>query len=623
MRWWWIVCSAALAGLGTGTSADGTTRQLDSLVSPGPLARAHAELAGLRNCTSCHTPGRGIGDDKCLSCHAELKTRIAQDRGYHRGKLACATCHPDHQGVDVPLVRFDPATFDHAETGTPLTGLHRRVATCEACHHPPNAPARTHSPSFLLNDSRCVACHEDVHRGRLGEDCAGCHSVDVPFDKATFNHNRARFRLAGAHERVACERCHPNRKWRGIAFGQCADCHRDPHQPSLGNDCQRCHSETSWTKSKFDHGATRFPLLGKHTGVLCSRCHAGQTFRGVAFGECRDCHKEDPHEGQFQEDCSRCHSESDWKKPRFDHATTRYPLQGKHAALACEKCHQGQKYRGLAFGECRDCHEKDPHFGQFPDDCARCHRVEGFDAVVFDHQTSRYPLTGKHVAVVCSKCHAREESAKFPNGTATAVRYRPLQTQCGGCHLDAHFGQFQKLKDCGSCHPTEGFSSDHLLFEHDRDSRFRLDGRHRQALCENCHRLDRGPFPDGSGPAVRYKPVSPLCVACHDDVHDEAWWKSSKKSMVIRCESCHSVESFVLHGFDHDRASLRLTGAHRDVACERCHDFAVQGERRFVLFRSEDDRGCGDCHRSPHMRGQAAMDRCIDCHNVSNWSVGK
>ncbi len=620
-KWRVLVISLGLAAVGA--AAAGATRQLDSLVSPGPLARAHADITGLHNCTSCHTPGKGVGADKCLACHQDLRVRIEQDRGYHRAKLECTTCHHDHQGLDVALVRWDRGSFNHAETGYPLTGLHRRIASCDACHRPPNAPARAHSPSFLLNDARCAACHKDVHRGQLGDDCAQCHSVDVAFDKATFEHGRARFRLAGAHQKVQCEKCHPNQKWRGLAFGQCADCHKDPHRPSLGNDCRRCHSETAWTTFKFDHQKTRFPLLGKHTDVVCSRCHVDQKFRGVAFGECRDCHASDadnPHEGQFQQDCSQCHSESGWKKTHFDHEATRYPLRGKHAELACKQCHENHKFRGVAFAECRDCHEKDPHFGQFPDDCARCHRVDGFDKLLFDHQASLYPLTGKHREVACEKCHATETGAKFPKGIATAVRYRPLQTRCGGCHVDPHFGQFQKEKDCESCHPTEGFTKDHLRFEHDRDSRFPLEGRHRQSLCQDCHPTERGPFPDGSGMVVRYKPLSPLCIACHDNVHDELWWKSSNKSMTVRCESCHSSETFELHDFDHNRASLRLTGAHAGLACERCHDFAKVRDRSFVLFRTENDRGCGDCHRSPHMRG---MERCLDCHNLSNWSVGR
>lgn len=544
---WWLLVGLAWVGAEVG----GEAQELDALVSPGPLSRVHAELAGLSNCTSCHAPGKGVTDEKCLSCHSELAARVREGRGFHRGKTGCVSCHSDHQGVDFDLVRWNPDQFDHRETGYALEGLHLRVESCEACHRLPNAPARAKSESFFLNDRRCVACHEDAHRGGLGTSCTDCHSVDLPFRDIRFDHDRARFRLSGAHLRVRCERCHPSQRWKGLAFARCADCHQDPHRPSLGADCERCHSETSWSRTKFDHGATRFPLLGKHQGLPCSRCHTGEGFRGVAYGKCAD------------------------------------------------------------------CHTKDPHFGQFEDDCARCHRVQGFDRVSFDHAKSRYPLTGRHQAVACSECHRTEEGSLFPNGVATAVRYRPLETACEGCHLDAHCGQLGK--SCESCHATDGFHSETLRFAHDRDSRFSLRGRHAQVPCSDCHRSERGKFPDGPGVAVRYKPIRDWCSACHENVHDESWWKVSKASLATQCDGCHTEETFELDRFDHARTAFTLSGAHASLACDRCHDYAVLQGHRYLLFHGDGRRDCGDCHRSPHLRG---MERCVDCHATTTWVVG-
>ena len=544
---WWILIGLA----GIAANGESAAQELDSLISPGPLSRAHAGLAGLSNCTSCHAPGKGVTDGKCLSCHSDLEARVVADRGFHRGKIHCVSCHTDHQGGGFELIRWDPDDFDHRETGYALEGLHLRVASCGACHRPPNAPAREKSASFLLDDQRCIACHEDVHRGGLGASCTDCHSLDLPFRESRFDHDRARFRLAGSHGKVQCETCHPNQKWKGLRFARCADCHQDPHRPSLGADCQRCHSETSWRKTKLDHGATRFPLLGKHEGLACSRCHTGEGFRGVAFGQCAD------------------------------------------------------------------CHTKDPHFGQFEDDCARCHVVESFDGVSFDHANSGYPLTGRHEAVACSECHRTEAGSLFPDGRATAVRYRPLQTACKSCHLDVHYGQL--ATNCESCHATDGFHSKNLRFAHDRDSRFSLRGRHAQVLCADCHRSERESFPDGPGVAVRYKPIRDLCSACHENVHDESTWKASKASPATRCESCHTEESFELRQFDHARASLTLTGAHSSLECDRCHDYAVLPQRRYLLFRGESRRDCADCHRSPHLKG---LERCVDCHSTTNWVVG-
>ena len=50
----------------------------------------------------------------------------------------------------------------------------------------------------------------------------------------------------------------------------------------------------------------------------------------------------------------------------FDHSKTKYPLQGKHAQVACTACHlNGDFKKQLPFANCKDCHTPDPHKGQF------------------------------------------------------------------------------------------------------------------------------------------------------------------------------------------------------------------------------------------------------------------
>ena len=426
----------------------GAGQDLDSLVSPGPLADAHSELTGLRQCTSCHTAGKRVPDDKCLACHEELATRVREGSGYHRDKDECVLCHSDHQGEAFNLVNWDLNLFDHDETGYPLVGLHQNVEQCQDCHREPNAPARAKTVTYLLNDTRCIACHEDVHHGQLGEDCSRCHGMETPFAEIDFDHSTAAYPLVGAHRRVQCESCHPNKKWKGIAFSTCTSCHRDPHEPSLGTECQRCHNEHSWD-STLDHDTTRFPLLGKHEAVACDACHENQVFRGFAFESCTDCHADDTHFGQFEEDCDSCHVE------------------------------------------------------------------EGFETVLYDHDESRYPLTGKHIEVTCDECHREEQASLFPAGIATAVRYKPLETKCRFCHVDAHYAQLSS--ECETCHVTDDFRGDHVMFEHNFDSSFALLGKHADALCDQCHRLESGPFPGGSGLAVRYKPMAAFCASCHDN----------------------------------------------------------------------------------------------------------
>ncbi len=75
--------------------------QLGSLVSPGPLSKAHASLEGLASCEKCHERGKGVSASKCVACHRPVAERIAARRGVHRDVNGdCTSCHVEHAGVD-------------------------------------------------------------------------------------------------------------------------------------------------------------------------------------------------------------------------------------------------------------------------------------------------------------------------------------------------------------------------------------------------------------------------------------------------------------------------------------------------------------------------------------------
>ena len=603
----------------------GVAQELDFLVSPGPLHQAHSDLLGLRNCTKCHSSSAGLAPEKCLDCHKDLADRVRAQTGLHAQKQdSCFECHHEHQGENIPLVRWDPSNFNHDETGYPLTGRHGQVANCEQCHNSKNSPPRQKTKTYLLNGSRCVTCHDDVHRGQLGEDCGRCHALDTKFPEVRFDHARSAFPLIGAHRTVDCGKCHLNKKWKGLRFSQCVDCHQDPHQPTLGNDCQRCHTPDNWKAGAFDHEQTRYPLRGMHRPIECTRCHEDKKFTAIAFERCDTCHLRDPHVGQFPDDCSRCHMVDGFKQTKFDHARSRYPLLGKHQSVKCDDCHRSEeaefpdgfaeavRYKPLGT-ECVLCH-KDIHLGQLEDVCSRCHVVDGFKQTTFNHAETRYPLTGKHDVVKCGDCH-RLETTAFPSGVAEAVRYKPLETLCDSCHKDIHFGQMEKT--CSGCHTTAGFSTEFALFHHNEDSRFQLLGKHSDVICKECHQQEQGLFPSGEGTAIRYRPLPNKCLGCHRNVHDAGSWTSSEATLASDCQLCHTADTFVLDRFDHNRTEFRLTGRHSSLKCGQCHDFIRSQTDDFLLFR-ESSRDCADCHRTPHLKN---LPRCEECHTSSNWSV--
>ena len=101
---------------------------------------------------------------------------------------------------------------------------------------------------------------------------------------------------------------------------------------------------TAVTRGAFDHDRTRYPLRGKHATVACDGCHDFRTARGKRppFASCGACHT-DAHAGTATlagrpADCAECHDVGGFAPSTFTaarHRDTRYPLEGKHASVAC------------------------------------------------------------------------------------------------------------------------------------------------------------------------------------------------------------------------------------------------------------------------------------------------
>jgi hypothetical protein len=566
--------------------------------SPGELSRAHAALEGLANCTKCHEAGEQLSPEHCLACHKEVQVRMAGGKGLH-GRLkpeerTCQTCHHEHQGRDTKLVEWGPGgkkAFDHARTGFVLEGKHRK-ADCARCHTPRLITDPTVQQvlakgreSQLGVPTACAACHFDEHRGQLGADCQKCHGAEA-WKPARFEHGRAAYKLELKHAKVACLKCHADQpapppgdfgprtppvrpalvaRYKPIPFQACTDCHKDPHQGRFGAACQTCHAPDDWKKmrgasgEKAFHEKTRYPLRGAHLQVRCEACHgpwggAKAVFKGMKFDRCIDCHM-DAHLGQVAfaagaaPTCERCHSVAGFEPVRFeleDHEKLAYRLEGAHRAVACAACHpkdprlqgkvpaavaarleaQGRPVKpSLALlkipraNDCRTCH-RDPHAGQFKaridaEGCAACHGLDSFKKARFDHaKDSRFPLLGKHATAACGSCHKPGEGG--------VVRYKPLAPACAACHADPHAGQLAqagKGTDCARCHDNASWK-EKLRFDHQRDTRFKLEGKHKPLACEKCHQ----PVTVGKDVVVkRYKPLPLACEGCHADFHKGAF----------------------------------------------------------------------------------------------------
>jgi hypothetical protein len=609
-------------------------------ISPGPLSRPHQALNGSTNCATCHKFG-GQAALKCLDCHAEVATRLNARKGLHAtyniapgSSQECARCHSEHNGEDFPLIKWDIKTFDHKQTGYILQGKHAGVS-CERCHTPSRISPQERSTikikdlnrTYLGLTTGCATCHQDPHKGRLGQTCQQCHNFEdwKAISVVQFDHSKTRYPLTGIHTHVECSKCHTpgpdNRpRYTGIPFNQCSDCHKDPHRGSFTQGCQSCHSTTGWKKisltavsERFDHSKTKFPLQGKHVAVGCSQCHANGDFKKpLVFQKCMDCHKPDPHNGQFAKrsdhgECASCHNVDGWKSSTFtvkEHASSAYPLQGGHARVECGQCHIPKGKETLfkiKFANCTDCHS-DRHAGQFVaapyfNACDRCHNLEGYKPSTFTlnrHKETHFVLTGGHIAVPCVDCH--KESAQFQPKPAVVYHWKDLS--CTNCHADPHKGQFTErmqlvradktVTGCEACHSTKSWK-ELSRFDHSKTT-FPLVGAHRATACMDCH---KPPNLEAKLINVDFKGAPTQCEDCHDDIHGRQF----TRERVTRCIDCHNSLKWKPSLFDHDRRTeFPLRGAHQNVRCAECHKLTKLFAGKPVLFYKPTPKECAACH---------------------------
>lgn len=507
-------------------------------LSPGKLTTAHTKLEGLSNCTSCHELGNKVTNSKCLDCHKEIKKLISLKKGYHNSSEVqgkeCFVCHNEHHGLNFQIVHFDTTKFDHNLAGYELKGKHAKIS-CKACHQDKNIKSKVSQKTektYLGLDTKCLSCHTDYHQKTLSEDCASCHGPDSFKPTVNFKHEKTKFPLRGSHAKVDCLKCHLKeqkegkdfQRFSGIEFANCTACHKDVHENKFGNDCRKCHSESSFHQvqgmNSFDHSKTNFPLIGKHETLDCKKCHKQSYTTPIKYKRCTDCHS-DFHKGQFRKneispDCNECHTVKGFQGSSYSferHNKTGFKLEGAHAATPCLACHKKTeewKFKDVD-KHCVSCHQN-IHQNHIRDKfipegkCETCHTVFTWNQVTFDHKITEFDLKGKHAEKTCHDCHFK----KTEDGQVVQ-QFMELKTNCESCHLDIHQKQFSKngATECTVCHGGfENWKADR--FDHST-TRFKLDGGHKDVSCKKCHMENKS----GTIPFTQYKNTKMLCSSCH------------------------------------------------------------------------------------------------------------
>ena len=420
-------------------------------------------------------------------------------------------------------------------------------------------------------EQQCEQCHDTADKERQAQLCMSCHAHENILDDIESS--------SGFHGRI------PKKQQTN-----CKHCHTE----HIG----RSANVVLLDAATFDHEKTDFLLKGAHTKTRCNACHLPDKKHSEAPTDCYSCHeKVDIHDGKQGKECGDCHDSRSWKKTKFDHDKTDFPLEFSHQEISCNACHLNQQYKDTP-KTCISCHQiQDIHRGEFGKKCDSCHNSKSWNEIVFDHnKKTDFPLYGKHKKASCDSCHKADSFKSNDKGEISIKKngkQSELPKQCYDCHKndDAHKGQYGKK--CKDCHKESSWQKP--KFDHGKHTDFTLLGKHKKVSCNQCHRSD-----------VHEEKLKTSCFSCHekDDIHEGQQGE--------KCDSCHNEKGWnhdVL--FDHDLASFPLIGMHATTPCEECH---------LSTRYSETESDCNQCHEADDVHETRLGTDCAYCHNPNSWN---
>ena len=576
------------------------------------LNGAHAGMAN--DCAACHNGDYNSTPNTCFGCHqSEYDNSTNPNHTSAQFPTDCIECHSEDDWV--------PATYDHDGQFFPIySGKHKdtwtdciechtnpdnfAVFTCISCHiNPETDDGHTEVPEYIYEDNACLVCHPTGD----AEDA--------------FSHDATNFPLTGGHIGIDCNQCHidgfPNTPT------DCFECHTsnyeatsNPNHNAIGiaTDCVVCHTtEPGWMPAAFDNHNDYYQLNGAHAAIAndCATCHDGDY--NNTQNTCIGCHQSeydnttDPNHtsAQFPTDCIQCHTENDWTPATFDHDGQYFPIYSG--------AHQGE------WNECMECHTNPDNFSVFtcitchtqsetandhdPDEvpgyvwesnaCFACH-PNGDASNAFNHDAT-FPLTGGHIGIDCSQCHADG----FPN----------TPTDCNECHNNNYTATTNPnhtaigiSTDCVVCHTTEpGWNP--ATFDTHNDY-YQLNGAHAGIAddCASCHA-------DGD-----YNNTSNTCVGCHQNNYNNTTNPNHASAQYSTdCIQCHSENAWTPSTFDHDASNFPLTGAHSSIDCSQCHTDGYPNT----------PTDCNECHNNnytattnPNHSAIGISTDCVVCHTT-------
>ena len=308
--------------------------------------------------------------------------------------------------------------------------------------------------------------------------------------------------------------------------------------------------------------------------------------------------------------------------------------------------------------------DDNPH-GELDMECNYCHIIEGWNQlrpdILFDHNTTSFPLEGQHSTVDCRSCHSN-------------LVFKNTPSECYTCHTDIHENQFGS--NCERCHTPQRWSDESEFRDMHQGLRLPLTGVHMNLECQSCHssgeystlsfecsgchldnyvetsnpnhpaaqfsvdclqcHQDRDPtwrsttyihttaFPLNGGHNVddcllchqeQYIGLSTVCFDCHEEDYLDVT-DPPHDNYPQTCELCHTTQEWGDAYFDHNQTQFPLTGAHVSLECIDCHSQGYTGtDTGCFSCHSDDYQGVGDpLHVAPSFSHE-----CEECHTTTAW----
>ncbi|MGX9367119.1 cytochrome c3 family protein [Desulfoplanes sp. PS50] len=372
--------------------------------------------------------------DGCVSCHPELKAKIAQSNAHDPfRKQQCDSCHTVHASQYGHLLKAEPRELCLRchEGGGRGSGdvVHSPYGSgdCMKCHDPHSSGRK----NMLVadKDALCFGCHDKdrIAKGNLHApvrqgNCLGCHQA----------HTSKYDGLLSKQRGALCKGCHSDagakkgaHRGYSVANSDCMSCHSphssprkalvmdSSHEPFKRGQCSACHQKAAGGGALKEQGAQ-----------LCLRCHEKQaeSFRKTVS-----------HAGQGVY-CLNCHG---------PHASERDKLRRSSEATMCLECHSDTAEL------MRDPRASYKHPLVKEGRCTSCHTPHGSDQ---PHLLDKGEVGG------CTKCHERHAEFTHPIGEDTVDPRSKRDISCITCHnlMGSPYPfalRFDRKKDlCLQCH---------------------------------------------------------------------------------------------------------------------------------------------------------------------------